>query len=117
MQQGDCSAPATMMKLMHHIFQDMLGIKVFIYLDDILIFSKIIEDHIETIPEICRRLRKHKLFANRNKSAFLPDRISVLGHVLTINRIITAPEKLLKINGKSHKHANNCKDLWAWLIT
>src|SRR5258705_1271714 len=97
MQQGDCNAPATMMKLMHSIFQDMLGIKVFIYLDDILIFSKTLEDHIETIREICRRLRKHKLYANRSKSAFLPDRISVLGHVLTTNGIIAAPEKLLKV--------------------
>src|SRR5258706_1622286 len=97
MQQGDCNAPATMMKLMHSIFQDMLDIKVFIYLDDILIFSKTLEDHIETIREICRRLRKHKLYANRSKSAFLPDRISVLGHVLTTNGIIAAPEKLLKV--------------------
>src|SRR5258706_6278846 len=97
MQQGDCNAPATMMKLMHSIFKDMCGIKVFIYLDDILIFSKTLEDHIETICEICRRLRKNKLYANRSKSAFLPDRISVLGHVLTTNGIIAAPEKLLKV--------------------
>ena len=64
MKQGDWNAPATMMKLMYSIFQDMLGIKVFIYLDDILIFSKTIEDHIETIRETYQRLRKHKLYAN-----------------------------------------------------
>ena len=83
------------MQLMHSIFQDMLGIKVFIYLDDI---SKTIEDHIETIREICRRLRKHKLYANRSKSAFLPERISVLGHVLTTNGIIAAPEKQILLH-------------------
>lgn len=85
-----------MMKLMHHIFQDMLGTKIF-YLDDILIFRKTIEDHIETIRKICHRLRKHKLFVNRNKSAFLPEKISVLGRVLTASGIIAAPEKLHKV--------------------
>ena len=40
MQQGDCNAPATFMKLMNWIFQDMLGRSVYVYLDDILIFSK-----------------------------------------------------------------------------
>ena len=113
MQQGNCNAPATMMKLMHSIFQDMLGIKVFIYLDDILIFSKMIEDHIETMCKICSRLRKHKLYANRSKSAFLPERISILGYVLTTNGIIKAPEKLLKV--QNWAIPQTCKQLQGFM--
>ena len=56
MQQGDCNAPATMMNVMHDIFQDMLGLMLFIYLDDILIFSMTLEEHQEIIREVCRRL-------------------------------------------------------------
>ena len=97
MQQEDCNAPTTIIKLLYSIFQDMLGINVFIYLDDILIFSKTIEDHIETIREIWCKLQNHKLYVNQSKSAFLPEHISVLGHVLTTNGIIAAPEKLLKV--------------------
>ena len=104
MQQGVCNALKTMMKLMYSIFQDMLGIKVFIYLDDILIFSKTVEDHIETIREIYCRLRKHKLYVNRHKLAFLPERISILGHVLTTNGFIAAPEKLLKVQNWAIPH-------------
>ena len=97
MQQGDCNVLATMMNVMHDIFQDMLGLMLFIYLDDILIFSITLEEHQEIIREVCRRLRKAKLYANRTKTSFLPDSIKVLGHVLTKDGIVAAPQKLLKV--------------------
>ena len=40
MQQGDCNAPATFMKLMNWIFAKQIGRDVYIYLDDFLILSK-----------------------------------------------------------------------------
>ena len=55
-QQGDCNALATMMNVMYNIFQDMLGLTLFIYLDDILIFSITLEEHQEIIREVCHRL-------------------------------------------------------------
>ena len=45
MQQGDCNAPATMMNVMHDIFQDMLELMLFIYLDDILNVSMTLEEY------------------------------------------------------------------------
>ena len=48
MQQGDCNAPATFMKLMNHIFKDMIGRNIYVYLDDILIFNETKEEHIAT---------------------------------------------------------------------
>ena len=97
MQQGDCNAPATMMNVMHDIFQDMLGLTLFIYLDNIFIFSMTLEEPQEIIREVCCRLRKAKLYANRTKTSLLPDSIKVLGHVLTKDGIVAAPEKLLKV--------------------
>ena len=82
---------------MHDIFQDMLGLTLFIYLNDILIFSITLEEHQEIIREVCRRLLKAILYANRTKTLFLPDSIKVLGHVLIKDRIVVAPEKLLKV--------------------
>ena len=46
MQQGDCNAPATFMKLMNWIFGEQIGTDVYVYLDDLLIFSKSKEEHI-----------------------------------------------------------------------
>ena len=86
-----------MMNVMYDIFQDMLGLTLFIYLDDILIFSMTLEEYQKIIREVCHRLRKAKLYANRTKTLFLPDSIKVLGHVLTKEGVVAAPEKLLKV--------------------
>ena len=46
MLQGDCNAPATMMRIMNMIFSDYLGDFIWIYLDDIVIFSNTKHEHI-----------------------------------------------------------------------
>ena len=46
MQQGDCNAPATFMKVMNWIFAEQLGTDVYVYFDDILLFSKTKKEHI-----------------------------------------------------------------------
>ena len=51
MQQGDCNAPATFMKLMNWIFAEQIGRDVYVYLDDILIFSKTKEEHISSLKQ------------------------------------------------------------------
>ena len=46
MLQGDRNAPASMMKIMNTIFSPYLGKFVWVYLDDILIFSNTYNDHL-----------------------------------------------------------------------
>ena len=45
MQQGDCNAPATFQRLMTVIFRDHIGHCIYIYLNDIFIYSNTLEDH------------------------------------------------------------------------
>ena len=45
MQQDDCNAPSTFQRLMNSIFRDYIRVFVHIYLDDIFVFSKTIEEH------------------------------------------------------------------------
>jgi len=47
MQQGDCNAGATYQTLMNHIFGPYIGVFVYVYLDDIIIFSDSINEHVE----------------------------------------------------------------------
>ncbi len=45
MQQGDCNTPATFQRLMTSIFQDVIGVFMHVYIDDIFVFSDSIEEH------------------------------------------------------------------------
>ncbi|SJL16374.1 uncharacterized protein ARMOST_19896 [Armillaria ostoyae] len=47
MQQGDCNAPTTFQRLMTSIFQDIIGVFMHVYIDDIFVFSDLIEEHEE----------------------------------------------------------------------
>ena len=58
MQQGDCNAGATYQTLMNHIFASYIGVFMFVYLDDIIIFSDSIEDHLTHIKIVFDILRK-----------------------------------------------------------
>ena len=101
MQQGDCNAPATFLKLMNWIFAEQIGRDVYVYLDDILIFSKTKEEHIASLKELCDKLRQHKLFGNRSKTMILPDTLSILGHTITSKGLSAEPQKILKVGNWS----------------
>ena len=98
MQQGDCNALATFMKLMNFICADMLGRSVYVYLVEILIFNKTKKDHIATIKEVCYRLRNEKLYVNRGKTMILPEELHILGHIITSDGLSAEPNKVLKVS-------------------
>jgi len=77
---GLCNAPATFMRLMNDIFRDELDRCALIYLDDILIFSPSVEQHLRDIRTILEKLRQHRLYAKLSKCEFLKDEILFLGH-------------------------------------
>lgn len=52
------------------------------YIDDILVFSKIKELHAQDVTKILTKLWEHKLYANAKKSEFFLEELEFLGHVL-----------------------------------
>jgi hypothetical protein len=60
-QQGNCNVPATFQRLMTRIFCNYLGKFVFVYLDDIFIFSYSIKEHEEHLWIVFNILREQHL--------------------------------------------------------
>jgi hypothetical protein len=56
---------------------------VVVYFDDILIYSKSLDEHIEHLRAIFDALREARLFANLEKCTFCTDRVAFLSNVVT----------------------------------
>jgi hypothetical protein len=77
---GLTNAPATFMHLMHQTFRDQLDDFVIVFLDDILIFSKTLQQHEQHVRQVLGILRREKLYAKESKCELFKDEVEFLGH-------------------------------------
>ena len=68
---------------MNNIFSDMLDVHVFIYLDDILVYSDDPIEHKKHVREVLRCLRQNGLYCKPEKCHFDKDTVNYLGFVLS----------------------------------
>ncbi len=64
MPEGLTNAPAAFQQFMNDIFADMIDINVIVYLDDIMIYSDGLPEHITHVWEVLQRLHTNSLFAH-----------------------------------------------------
>ncbi len=92
------NSPATFQWMMNDIFHDLIGEgKVTIYLDDILIFSKDLNEHRQIVKRILQRLRKNKLFLKAEKCKFKVLETEYLGVIISEDSVRMHPVKIAGI--------------------
>ena len=95
---GLTNAPAAFMRLMNSIFQEYLDEFVIIFIDDILVYSKSLEEHDVHLRVVLVKLREQKLFAKLSKCNFWQHEIGFLGHVISAEGVSVDLEKVRAIS-------------------
>ena len=76
---GVANAPATFQRMMNSLFKDELDAFVLVYLDDILVFSQTLEDHIRHIRIALQKMRRCKILCPSPQVFILPREGGVFG--------------------------------------
>ncbi|KNA24590.1 hypothetical protein SOVF_014300, partial [Spinacia oleracea] len=77
---GLTNAPATFCTLMKRIFQPFLDKFVVVYLDDIVVYSDSLQEHVHHLRQVFQALRESELHVKLEKCSFAQDEVSFLGH-------------------------------------
>ena len=80
---GLTNSGASFQRLMGHILRSLEYRFALIYIDDIIIFSKSVEEHLVHLEEVFRRLREANVKLNPKKCSFVKQKVEYLGHVVT----------------------------------
>ena len=112
MPMGFKTSAQTWCRLMDMVFSGLLGHGVFVYLDDIIIYAKSLEEHLKLYTEVFERIKKANLLLDPKKCLFLRREAQVLGHIVGSNQLKPNPEKIAAV--KDYPVPNTLKKLRAF---
>lgn len=98
---GLSSLPQTFQRLMNNTLKDFIPDLLLVYLDDILIYAKDFDEHLERLEKVFKRMRELGLKLNPKKCSFFLKEVEYLGHSISGNGIGTIESKIeaiVKIN-------------------
>ena len=92
--QGLSASPCIFQKVMTDIFHDLLFVKCIVYLDDIVIFGKTLEEVIKNTEEVLDRLAKYDLKVKASKCKFYGKEVNLLGQKISFNKMEPNPKNI-----------------------
>ena len=91
---GLTGAPATFQRMMNKVLSGLIGKGCLVYLDDIVVYGKNIEEHNQSLRQVLYRLELANLKVKTKKCQFLRDKISFLGHTITTEGLLPLLDKV-----------------------
>ena len=91
------NAPSTFQRVMDNVLRDLQGKVCLVYLDDIIIFSTSLQEHIHNLKLVFQKLRDANFKVQLDKSEFLHKEVAFLGHIITSEGVKPNPDKIKAI--------------------
>lgn len=91
MPQGVSGAPATFQRVMEKTLGDMNLLKVLVYLDDLIVFGRTLEEHEQRLLKVLDRLKSEGLKLSLDKCQFCHTSVNYVGHIISQNGVATDP--------------------------
>jgi Reverse transcriptase (RNA-dependent DNA polymerase)/RNase H-like domain found in reverse transcriptase/Integrase zinc binding domain/Chromo (CHRromatin Organisation MOdifier) domain/Retroviral aspartyl protease/Integrase core domain/Retrotransposon gag protein/Zinc knuckle len=91
---GLTNAPATFQAVMNKVLAPLLGKCVVVYMDDILVYSRNEDEHVEHLRAVLALLREHQLYCKLKKCSFFMREVSFLGHLVGEAGVRADPAKV-----------------------
>lgn len=85
--------PDTFQAVMNDIFRPVIYKLVLVYPDDILIFSRSREEHLDHLRQVLQNQRDNYFFAKLSKCSFAQPEVDFLGHILSQEGLRVDPHK------------------------
>lgn len=95
MSYGLTSAPATFQEVMNTILAPLLRRGVLVFIDDILVYSSTLEEHVKLLRQVCQILTEHQLKVKRFKCFFARASLTYLGHVISARGVSTDTKNIV----------------------
>ncbi|MBW0516065.1 hypothetical protein O181_055780 [Austropuccinia psidii MF-1] len=91
------NAAASFQNLVNDIFADYLDIFAVVYLDDIMVFSSSLDEHVKHVASVLQRLRDNNLFSKASKCVFHASSVEYLGYVVSSDGLKMDSSKVQQI--------------------
>ena len=109
---GLCNAPSTFQRVMNNLLADCRHFAE-VYIDDIVIFSRTLEEHLQHLRTVLSKLRAEKLYAKKKKCTFGQLEIEFCGFLVNREGAKTHPDKVKSIT--DWPTPKNAKDIRSFL--
>lgn len=110
---GLCNAPRTFQRLMERIFGAQHCQSLLLYLDDVIVFSSSVDEHLSRLDAALSRLQHEGLKVKLEKCSFFQKEVQYLGHLISQDGVSTDPSKIAAVG--DWPHPTNVTELRSFL--
>ena len=100
--------------MMNHVYRDLIGRNVLVYIDDVIIYSETFEQHLQDLYEVFNTIQSSGLRLNAKKCFFGKHQVKYLGYIISAQGTHADPRKVEKV--KNYLTPTSAKETLSFLM-